>query len=247
MNLISYLDKKFFYTESGLRLPKNTESVKLFHHVDLDGVFTAILAFKQLTKQGIDPNKIELYPVQYNSQKPDFWNVKKNQAAVVVDFGGIPQTDIESGATRMPDVWSDHHEKKDTFQSKGGMRHGSTRDPKRLGASDIHRSDSERFATLHASNLATGETIKAVSDIDSARFESLEDNINLPLTSSTLALVVSAMISTLGDDLIVGKGQKTKGVIEYLIRNGQPSLYNMYYIFEMVFFHIHICNTFFIL
>lgn len=256
-----YLEK-LPYFESGFRIPQGTQSIKLFHHVDLDGVFSAILAYNQLKRQGIDGERIQLYPVQYNQQKPSFFNVKPHQAAVVVDFGRFPQsqdggyrptqsfspyfqkpgkriTDPKEAETfRKPDVVSDHHETPITTDANGrpsnsanGARAGASRDPKRLGdVEGMHRSDSERILTLHAQNLATSETINLVSKIDSAQYENLEDCVNLPLTSKTLAIVVNAMLTSVAsEDLPVGSpNSRTKGTIEYLIRNAAPSLWSIY-------------------
>ena len=261
--------KQYFeaaYLESGFRIPPNTKSIKLFHHVDLDGVFSAILAYRQLEKQGINGERIQLYPVQYGQQKPAFFNVKPHQAAVVVDFGRLPEDESgkddnyrptsefspywqtpdkrvkeEPQALRRPDIMSDHHQTDIKYDDNGrpsnsvnATRAGAERDPKRLTIAGMHRSDSERILTLHAQNLATSETINLVSKIDSADYASLEDTVELKLTTKTLAIIVNAMLTSVAaEDLPVGSpNSRTKGTIEYIIRYAQPSLWSIYNIIK---------------
>jgi len=214
--------------ESGIRLKSGSSSVKLYHHVDMDGVFSAMLVYRQLIKQGVAPERIQLFPVQYGNQKPAFFNVSPKQMAVVVDFSRLPP-----GVT--VDWLSDHHEQEEpkpgeeARKSKSGVRAGPKRDPKRKGEVS-HKSDTERIATIHTSGIAGANTLKEISKVDSAKIDNLLDLSKLKMNKKNFPNVVNALLSAvLKGDTATGKpSAKTTGAIEYIIRNAIPSVKGVY-------------------
>ena len=232
MNIENVLDDlKKSINESGFRLKekgKMPNSIKLFHHVDTDGIVSAMVAYRQLVKQGIPPNRIELRPVQYGDQKPEFFNVKPNQKSVMVDYSELPE------GARVPDILSDHHIKKDELTSKAGMRHGESRDPKRLEAQPerTQRSDTERLATLHAPNIAGGDFVNSVSRVDSADLGDMYKLNALVVDKENIRNVVNSLLTALAkQDLKTGDpNSKSTGATEWLIRNAPLSMMGLYHL-----------------
>src|SRR6056297_3626990 len=108
--------------ESGIRIPKGTHAAKIIHHTDFDGVFSAIVTYRQLLKQGIPEKNIRIKGIQYG-EMPDEVEEKmgksKGQMVALVDFARIPK------GTTEPDFWSDHHPSTEN-KSTGGGRIGAT-------------------------------------------------------------------------------------------------------------------------
>ena len=259
---------------------KNPESVVLFHHADLDGVLTAMLAFRQLVEQGIKPSRIEIKPVQYGSQKPNFFEVKKNQKSVVVDYGNFKDIENEKGYVR-PDIISDHHvvpkEELEKFNeakklknqiepllkkltkiknktsqdvrkireynsalrpayatmkkiSNRGSRAAHERDSDKPEIKGMHKSDTERFATMHSKNLPGKNFLDGISRVDSADIGNIKEFFNAKLTIANLPHIVNGILAALINvDCITGKSNsRTTGVTEYIIRNGKPNFNNLY-------------------
>ena len=154
---------KNLLTESGIRIPKEAKAVKLIHHEDLDGVFSAILTYRQLIKQGINSNNIYIDGIQYGDNKSAVEKqlaAKKGQMIALVDFARIPES------ARRPDFWSDHHEAPEGVKKsiKGAA----------IGKTEF-ASDAEHLATSHTQGLADSTTTKAISMVDSAKYKKLED------------------------------------------------------------------------
>ena len=83
-------------TESGIKMPEGTKSVKLVCHQvheDVDGVFSAILTMAQLERQGIPRNRVTVEFAQYGDDSDEMYNKllgKKGQMVSVVDFAAFP-------------------------------------------------------------------------------------------------------------------------------------------------------------
>lgn len=155
--------------ESGIQLPKNTKAVKIIHHKDMDGVFSAIIAYNQILRQGISPRNITLHTIQYGDEQRDKnelvnkFKRSKGQAVVLVDFARLP-----SGIDE-PDFWSDHHAYEGDKPKVSG----------RVGATE-YKSDASHLALIRTSNMVDKETLKAIDIVDSAGYSNLMDVINLP-------------------------------------------------------------------
>ena len=200
-----------YLTESGIRIPKDAKAAKIIYHQDLDGIFSAILTYRQLSKQGIPPNRIVVEPIQYGSAEAKQFARRKGQMIALVDFARLPE-----GSTR-PDFWSDHHQQTDKVKNMAGGKIGATEYP----------SETEHLATIYASGLADASTIKAVSGIDSAKYSSLEDVINLPKDFKEagrierLAIIAEAL-------LVSTKVLDNKEAVSHLIKTTNPSIVAFY-------------------
>ena len=74
--------------ESGIRIPKGAKAAKIVFHEDTDGIFSAILAMRQLEKQGISKKNIRLDSIQYGKKDDEMSRLlsgKKGQM-VVLEF-----------------------------------------------------------------------------------------------------------------------------------------------------------------
>jgi len=232
----------------------------------MDGLFSALFAYNQLKKQGIDPEKIKLHGTQYGEKDEikEYGKTKKGQALIVVDFAALPSyaeeyklakeefdelksktrktkyeedkivelekkvaelkllSDKESGpktkerAWHKPDFVSDHHDnsKKDLISGRGGKI--GTKFP----------SDSEHIAVSYANNIVDSTTVEAVSRIDSANYTRLLDTMDMPTNfkekgrMERLAIIVNSLIGRLF--------KKDENLINYVIRNANPSLVSVY-------------------
>lgn len=228
-NIKKILKESLPINEAGFKIKekgKLPKSIKLFHHVDLDGIVSAMVAYRQLVKQGMPPNRIELRPVQYGNQKPEFFNVKPGQKAVMVDYSELPE------GARVPDILSDHHIKRDELKSVSGMRHGEVRSEKRIESEPekTQRSDTERLAVLHAPQIAGREFVNKVSKVDSAQLGDMYNMDKMVLNSSNIQNVVNFLLTALAkEDLKTGDpNAKSTGATEWLIRNGPLSMVGLY-------------------
>ena len=230
--------KEILLFESGIRIPKGTKAAKIIHHEDLDGVFSAMLAYRQIVKQGIKPRDIYFHGIQYGDNPKQ---IEKNlstsgkQMTALVDFARLPEKQ------KRPDFWSDHHEAPEgiPLSSKGariGAKEKKTVIEKKDGVSirkrvDIedkpYKSDSEHLSISHAQGLAPAETIKAISMVDSAGYKNLKDVLLIPKDfkkkgrMERLAIIVNALLAESG---II----KKQNLLENFIKNTQPSLPSMY-------------------
>jgi len=215
--------------ESGIKTKvggKQAKHIILYSHVDLDGLASAMVAYRQLLKQGFKESQITLKPLQYGQNHPEFMNLKKGQHGVVVDYGDFDEELFKNAGFTI----SDHHESKGG-KSKNAMRHGSERDEKRISQiKDIHRSDTQRLATLHTVNLIDPAFLQDVSRVDSATFDDLADVIDLPINRKNLPNVVNALISkVIKPDIGTGsKGSRSTGAFEWLIKNAKPTTYGLW-------------------
>jgi hypothetical protein len=243
-NIIDSITKKITLEESGILLPKETKTVKLLFHSDFDGIFSAIFAYQQLKKQGFSDKQIKLDKVQYGGYGEDslegkvnpeefekretekeelkakgvnIYNLpdlplrpKKGEALVVVDFAALPKNVVS-------DFISDHHvnRKGDLLKGKAGS----------IGRTEFD-SDSEHVAISYAGNIADSTTIKAVSNIDSAKYKNLLDTLYLPTDFKNkgrmerLAIITNTLLSALI--------KKSPEGVNWVIRNSTPSLVNVY-------------------
>src|SRR6056297_2201238 len=147
--------------QSGIRIPKGTHAAKIIHHEDFDGVFSAIVTYRQLLKQGIPEKNIRTEGIQYGDTTDEVkekLSKSKGQMVALVDFARLPDGSGE------PDFWSDHHISKEKKSVGGG----------RIGATEF-KSDSDHLATLHTSNMVDGKTLDVVNKIDSAGYTNLKE------------------------------------------------------------------------
>ena len=248
-----------FIVESGVRIKRGGENPKhlvLFSHVDMDGLCSAMVAYRQLIKQGLKPEQISLRPLQYGSNAPEIMKLKSGQHGVVVDYGDFDEKIFSDAGFTI----SDHHEAKTGYGlgtnnatkvivdkagyrglpnqnmekevfSKNGMRHGSERDPKRLAQlKDIHKSDTQRFAVLHTTNLIDPSFLRDVSKVDSASYDDLSEIVDKPITKQALPGILNYLISkVIAPDVKTGSsGSRSTGAFEWLVRNGTPTLYGLW-------------------
>lgn len=201
--------------ESGIRIPKGTKAAKIIYHADLDGIFSAILTYRQLIKQGINSSNIVLSSIQYgvnNKKVEKMLASKKGQMIALVDFARIPEK-LQGKIS----FWSDHHIQEATEEK--GTTSG------RIGKTE-YGSEAKHLATVHAQGLADPTTIKAITNIDSAKYKNLEDTVDLPKDFKQkgridrLANIVNILIS----ELI----KTNPDAINQLIKQSQPSLVSVY-------------------
>ncbi len=199
--------------EDGIKIPDNTFAAKIIHHQDFDGVFSAIITYNQLIKQGIPAKDITTQWIQYGSTDDEYIDIlkkKKGQMTALVDFAKIPD-----GAD-VPDFWSDHHKAEKKYGTSSG----------RTGASEF-KSDSHHISLLHTTNLVDEETIKIVDIIDSAGYSNLEDVLKLPKDFKSrnrmerLGILCNALLS---DSKIL----KNNSLLETFIKMTKPSIISFY-------------------
>lgn len=199
--------------ESGIRIPKNTHGAKILHHQDFDGVFSAIITYRQLLKQGIKSENIITQGVQYgdtDSQWKKRLNRSKGQMVALVDFARLPKGSDE------PDFWTDHHAS-GTERSVGGGR---------IGASEF-KSDSAHLSLLHTENLVDSKTIDIVNKIDSAGYTDIKEILRLPKDFKQarrlerLGIISNALLTK--TNLL-----KNDSLLEDFIKKTQPSIVSFY-------------------
>lgn len=218
MNLLNIFkdEAKGSLNESGIKLPKGTKAAKVIFHRDLDGVFSAIVTYNQLLRQGIDSKNIRLSGIQYGDDKDKTalqkkFEKSKGQAVVLVDFARIPDD------VKKPDFWSDHHvyDKEEKPKSSG-----------RVGATE-YKSDTSHLSILHTNNMVDSATLKAVDIIDSAGYSKLEDVLRLPKNfkekgrMERLAILCNALLTN--SNLL-----KKDSLLESFIKKTKPSLVSFY-------------------
>ncbi len=137
---------------------------------------------------------------------------KKGQMVVLVDFARVPE-----GAEKDIDFWSDHHEAPETAEVKKAGKIGATE----------FKSDTEHLHTLYAQNLATSETVNAVSRVDSATYTDLNKVVKLSKNlkgknrMERLAILCNALLSESGI-------LKKPALVSSFIKKTQPSLFSFY-------------------
>lgn len=81
-----------------LQLNKNTTSVKVITHMDLDGVTSGITMVQAILRKGIPLERVEVEFAQYGDDKEDLYNKltpkHKTQEVLVTDFAKLPTTKI---------------------------------------------------------------------------------------------------------------------------------------------------------
>jgi len=203
-------------TESGIRIPKGTRAAKIIHHRDFDGIFSAIVTYRQLLRQGIPAKNIVTGGIQYGDDKNRNEMIKKfskskGQMVALVDFARLPDY-IDD-----PDFWSDHHEKsRDKKKTTAG----------KIGATDF-KSDTSHLVYSYAVNLVDGATLKGVDAIDSASFTNLKDVITLKKDFKKkgrlerLAIICNAL-------LVYSRIVDKQDLMDSFIKETQPSLPSFY-------------------
>lgn len=201
--------------ESGIKIPKGTHAARIVHHQDMDGVFSAIVTFRQLVKQGLDPKNITTQWIQYGETNDEYarkLQKSKGQMVALVDFARLPEDDnIEK-----PEFWSDHHVADKKYGTKGG----------RTGASEF-KSDSSHLALLHTENLVDGKTLKIIDIIDSAGYSDLEEVLKLPKKFKEqgrlerLGIICNALLTKSGI-------LNDNSLLEDFIKKTQPSIASFY-------------------
>jgi len=199
--------------ESGIRIPKGTHAARIIHHQDMDGVFSAIITFNQLVKQGIDPKNITTQWIQYGDTKEGYakkLNSSNGQMVALVDFARIPE------GSKRPDFWSDHHQSKETKGAGGG----------RIGASEF-KSDTEHLSLLHTINMVDSKTIDIINKIDSAGYTNIEDILTLRKDfkemngMERLGIISNALLSKSGI-------LKDNSLLEDFIKKTKPTMISFY-------------------
>lgn len=202
-------------TESGIKIPKNTYAARIVHHQDFDGVFSAIITFRQLLKQGMDSKNITTQWIQYGENNEDYakkLKKSKGQMVALVDFARLP----EDSKIEKPEFWSDHHVASKKYGTKSG----------RTGASEF-KSDSSHLALLHTENLVDGKTLKIIDIIDSAGYSNLEEVLKLPKKFKEkgrlerLGIICNALLTKSGI-------LNDNSLLEDFIKNTQPSIASFY-------------------
>ena len=213
---VAQIDNQLIY-ESGIQLPKNTKAAKIIHHRDMDGVFSAIITYNQLVKQGISPKHIRITGIQYGDDQKDKkglvkkFKKSKGQAVVLVDFARIPD-DLDK-----PDFWSDHHEYEGKEKPKSAGKIGATE----------WKSDASHLAILHTNNMVDSSTLKAIDIVDSAGYTKLEDVITMPKNfkekgrMERLAIICNALLTN-------SKIVDNDSLMEKFIKTTKPSLVSFY-------------------
>ena len=200
--------------ESGIRIPEGTTAAKIIHHQDFDGVFSAIITFQQLVKQGIKEENIITSWIQYGdtqSKVEQKLSKSKGQMVALVDFARIPE------GVSLPDFWSDHHSSDKTqYGTSGG----------RTNASEF-KSDSHHLSLMHTINMVDSKTIEIVNKIDSAEYTDLEEILKLPKEFKEsrrlerLGILCNALLTKSG--LL-----KNDSLLEEFIKKTSPSIVSFF-------------------
>lgn len=198
--------------ESGIRIPKGTHAAKIIHHQDMDGVFSAIIVFNQLIKQGISPKNIVTQWIQYGDSDNEYIDKlkkSKGQMVALVDFARIPE-----GAK--PDFWSDHHQSDNKKGAGGG----------RIGATEF-KSDTAHLALLHTNNMVDSATIEVINKIDSATYTSIDDVLTLRKDFKEKGRL--ERLGIICNALLVDSGiLKDNSLLENFIKTTKPNLLSFY-------------------
>jgi hypothetical protein len=88
------------------------------------------------------------------------------------------------------------------------------------------RSEAEHLATTNASGLADPTTIKAISDIDSATYENLEDVLNL--TKNFREKGRMGRLANIVNVLLIDVIKKNPKAVDMIVRGSSPSLVSLY-------------------
>ena len=210
------MDIKQFYNklnESGIRIPKKTYAAKIVHHQDMDGVFSAIIVYNQLLKQGIPSKNIITQHIQYGKTNEEYDKIlskSRGQMVALVDFARIPKS------SSRPDFWSDHHQSDDKKGAGGG----------RIGATDF-RSDTDHLSLLHTINMVDSKTIEVINKIDSATYTNLEDILTLRKDFKEKGRM--ERLGILCNALLVDSGiLNDNSLLESFIKKTKPNLLNFY-------------------
>ncbi len=199
--------------ESGIRIPPGTHAAKIVHHQDLDGVFSAIVVYNQLIKQGINPRNITTHWIQYSEDDSSYiqkLKKSKGQMVALVDFAKLPE-----GAVK-PDFWTDHHQSTKHISAGGG----------KVGATEF-KSDTDHLVLLHTENLVDRSTVEVINRIDSASFTNIEDILTLKKDFKEkgrlerLAIICNALLvesGILNDNTL----------LESFIKSTKPSIVSFY-------------------
>lgn len=83
---------------SGIKIDRNKTSVKLFSHVDLDGMVSSTLMVNKLVQMGIPKDRITIKFAQYGYDESDLVNAgstqKRHEMTMGTDFSAFPRVDV---------------------------------------------------------------------------------------------------------------------------------------------------------
>jgi hypothetical protein len=141
------------------------QTIKIFYHLDVDGIFSAILYTKLLTDNGQENARFVYQPVNYDWKTwQDDTIRKKDEIIVVVDFPYHPDCN----------VWYDHHEsglgKFATISRPGKFQPGAQSCAKVI----YEMQDRDRFLDEDL----IGKIVKEVSMIDFALYPTIDTVYN---------------------------------------------------------------------
>lgn len=217
-SLIRNIKENIVLCESGVKIPKNAKHATILCHKDTDGFVSGLLMYKQLQRQGIPANNINIEFVQYGDKnlldKIEGKNKveHENTAKVAVDFSAFPK------GTKL-DFTSDHHDnsKDDLIKGKSG----------KIGATE-YGSDTEHVATAYAQNLMNYKDVAAITKIDSANYtqDELENTVFLDKKFKEKGGLERAAIII--DTLLVSLLKKDPSAAIQLMKTCQPSVPSIY-------------------
>jgi hypothetical protein len=154
-------EKNTLLLESGVRIPKGSDSAMILHHDDFDGVMSAIAMGLQLKKQGV--KKIDtkiLHDGDDEETQIKKLSKKKGQLLVAVDFDRFRGKAGELAKKNL-DVQTDHHEKNDPDEKNTDKKSVQTK----YGSDVLHISSTKAIGFMSGSDLSI------MTGIDSAKFK----------------------------------------------------------------------------
>jgi len=199
--------------ESGIRIPESINAARIVHHEDFDGIFSAIITFQQLKKQGIPKENITIVGIQYGDTNEEFerkLSRSKGQMVALVDFARLPK------GSHLPDFWSDHHKADKQYGLSSG----------RTGAFEF-KSEAHHLALNHTINMVDSKTMEVIDKIDSAGYTNLEEVLTLPKKFKKarrlerLGILCNALLSKSGivDNI---------SLLDSFVKKTQPSIVSFY-------------------
>lgn len=215
LDKIRLLEQQEMIAESGLQnirsLAKAYPTAKIFFHLDLDGVTSAIAMKKYLEDNKI--KVIDAEPIQYGSSEYSVKKSEKGMLNVLVDFA--------HGKTIM-NIHTDHHD------SQVGVEKGTS-------TSFVKTPSNAQFIshTISTSNIFNQKDIDVISMVDSADFSKhglTPDDIMRATFEYDKGLDVSKnhqMMGLVTNKLVLTYKNK-KGFLSKLVLSAKPSLLSMY-------------------
>jgi len=157
-------------------------------------------------------------PLKINSKDEDlekFYELYKNFDYKKIDTAVFNKKDYNIPIA-IPDFVSDHHYNYNDNLTKG--KYGAIKNE--------FKSDSEHIAISFAPNIADYATIKSVTQIDSADFDRLEDNFELPKNFKEKGRMLRLAIIT--KTLLESIMKNNKELAIYILKKSSPSIVSVY-------------------